>query len=94
MYICSVNTDKQNLQIMKTIKISELKVNDKLRNTEPSQYGQYINRSINSIRITKNGRFVITVNETYVSNSGVKKIITADRYSNGALSGETRITID
>jgi hypothetical protein len=83
----------QNLQKMKTIKISELKVSDKLPNTEPSQYGQYINRSINSIRITKNGRFVITVNETYVYN-GVEKIIIADRYSNGALSGESIIKIN
>ena len=38
---------------MRTIKISELKVGDKLPDCEPSKYGQYVDWEINSIRVTK-----------------------------------------
>lgn len=79
---------------MRTIKISELKVGDKLPDCEPSKYGQYVDWEINSIRVTKGGRYVITTNRTYIGSDGVRHDRQFNmRYSNGALSGNTEITV-
>lgn len=79
---------------MRIIKISDLKVGDKLPDNVSYGYGRYVDNEISGIRITKGGRYVITYNRTYINEEGVAN----DRqfnmhYSNGALSGNTEITI-
>lgn len=79
---------------MKTIAIENLKVGDKLIDETASKYGHFVDMVVNSIRITKANRYVITIDMTYIDGSGqIKERLFAQPYSNGALTGYTTITI-
>lgn len=79
---------------MRTINIKNLKVGDKLPDSPASKYGQYVDFEVEEIRVTKGGRFVILIGRTYINPDGLKvKRQSGARYSNGALSGNTTMTI-
>lgn len=74
---------------MTQVKISELKVGDRLADGYKGEYGQFINFIVSSIAIAKGGRYVIKVNRTFVYNDGSTLDQLNIKYSNGPLSGET-----
>jgi len=73
--------------------VSNAKIGDKLRDDEPSPYGQYINMTVRSIRITKSGRYVIEIGGEYKKTDGTVIVAQPRKYSNGAIAANALIDI-
>ncbi len=78
---------------MKTIAIKDLKIGDNLTDTPETKYGNYVNRTIHSIRITKNGRYVIEIKSSYKYENEKLREPTIKKFSNGAVSENTLIDL-
>lgn len=77
---------------MRTTIINELKIGDRLADTEPSKYGYYTNRIISEIVITKSGRYKIKHTFTYVYDGESDKAGETE-FSDGALKGNYPVTL-
>lgn len=76
------------------ILINDLKVGDRLPDTEKiNGYGYFFNRVVTEIRITKGGRYHITLSDQYRHENGDETQPRVNTYTNGPIVGTREITI-
>jgi hypothetical protein len=73
--------------------IDKIKVGDKIQDTEPGKYGQFIERSVYSIRVTKAGRFVIKEQLSFKNANGEIEGPMIRPWNNSAVLGKTIINL-
>lgn len=80
---------------MKTVKLSEVKVGDRLADSTPNKYGQTREIMVEKIETTKGGRIWLWVSYVYYGNDGevIPKAANKLNFSNGALSPNSPVNL-
>jgi len=73
------------LKLKKMAALKNVKIGDKFEQ-QATRYGQYINCTVSSIKVTKSGRILLSFTYNYKDTDGTIGETRTDVYSNGPLS--------
>lgn len=84
-----------NKEVKVKTRVSEVKIGDRIidGDTYGMSYGRYINKTVEEIKVTKAGRYKLKVKMQYEDGNGILAPFQVLDYSNGAISGNTEITL-